>query len=354
MADRFLAATRKGLFEYQRKGAGYEIARRSFLAEPVSMVLRDPRDKTMYAAIDLGHFGTKLHRSTDEGANWEEVSVPSYEGVPGDPAPALRLIWALEPGAPGEIWAGTIPGGLFKSADRGQSWALNKPLWDQPSREKWFGGGYDHPGIHSICVDPRDARKMAVAVSCGGVWLTDDGGASWRVATNGMFAAYMPPEAKEDPAIQDPHCMVQCPAAPDQFWVQHHNGMFRSQDRCTTWREIEGKPSSFGFAVAVHPRDPETAWFATAIKDEKRIPVDGKFVVSRTRDGGKTFEILSKGLPQGESYDLVYRHGLTVDDTGARLVMATTTGNLWVSEDGGEGWAEVNGHMPPIYAVKWV
>jgi hypothetical protein len=358
MAVRFIVCTRKGLFDFARGSNGYEIARRSHIGNPVSMALRDDRDSTLYAAIDLGHFGTKLHRSSDEGANWEEVAVPSYEGVPaskeGEAAPALKLIWCLEKGADGALWAGTLPGGLFKSTDRGASWQLNKPLWDQPSRANWFGGGYDTPGIHSVCVDPRDATKLAVGVSCGGVWLSDDNGANWRVATKGMYADYMPPEQRDDPSIQDPHRLVQCPADPAAFWVQHHNGMFVSRDGCESWTSLTGKPSSFGFAVAVHPKDANTAWFATAVKDEFRYPVDNKFTVSRTRDGGKSFELLTKGLPAGESYDLIYRHGLAVDDTGDRLAMGSTTGNLWVSDNGGEEWTHLSAHLPPVFAVRWV
>ena len=53
----------------------------------------------------------------------------------------------------------------------------------------------------------------------------------------------------------------------------------------------------FGFPVVVDPADPNTAWFVPAIKDEKRIPVGGKLVVARTRDGGKTFDVLGDGLP---------------------------------------------------------
>jgi hypothetical protein len=353
MADRILVATRKGLFDFVLRDGTYEIAARAFVGEPVTMVLRDPRDNTLYAALDLGHFGAKLHRSDDDGATWEEVAVPSYEGLSGDPPPALKLIWSMEIGATGELWAGTIPGGLFRSVDRGASWRLNEPLWNDPLRAQWFGGGYDHPGIHSVSVDPRDARKVAVGVSCGGVWVTENGGESWRVSTKGMFAHYTPPEERENPAIQDPHRLVRCASEPDILWVQHHNGMFRSSDGGETWVSLEGKPSSFGFAVAVHPNDPDTAWFVTAATDEQRYPVDGRFVVSRTRDGGKSFEILSKGLPREESYDLVYRHGLDVDETGARLAMGSTTGNLWVSANGGEAWREVNGHLPPIYALRF-
>ena len=357
MRDRLLVATRKGLFELRGAGRDLKITGRWFLGEPVTAVLRDPRDGALYAALDLGHFGAKLHRSDDDGASWREVTVPSYAGVPGDPPPALSMIWVLEadPNAPGgRMWAGVIPGGLFSSSDKAESWTLNRALWDNPLRADWFGGGFHQPGLHSISFDPRDARKVAVGVSCGGAWLSDDAGKSWRVSTEGMWAAYLPPEERENPATQDPHRIVRCAAAPDVLWTQHHNGVFRSVDGGQTWREIAIAPSSFGFAVAVHPTDPDTAWFAPAISDQQRYPVEGRFILTRTRDGGATFERLTAGLPDHESYDLVYRHGLDVDDTGARLAVGSTTGSLWVSDDAGDRWACVNANLPPIHAVRWM
>ena len=135
--------------------------------------------------------------------------------------------------------------------------------------------------------------------------------------------------------------------------MQHHNGAFRSTDGGAKWVDLKVTPSVFGFAVAVHPRDPETAWFVPAVKDECRIPVDGRVVVARTRDGGRSFEELRKGLPQENAYDLVYRHALAVDRSGARLVMGSTTGNLWVSEDGGDSWDSVQGSFPPVYQVRF-
>jgi hypothetical protein len=113
------------------------------------------------------------------------------------------------------------------------------------------------------------------------------------------------------------------------------------------------KPSTFGFAVAVHPHDPDTAWFIPAVKDEKRYPTDGRVVVNRTRDGGQTFETLTKGLPQSHAYDLVYRHALDVDATGDRLAFGSTTGSLWISENSGDSWRELAAHLPPIYAVRF-
>ena len=113
-------------------------------------------------------------------------------------------------------------------------------------------------------------------------------------------------------------------------------------------------PSSFGFAVAVHPADPETAWLAPAHSDGRRVPVDGRVVVARTRDGGKTFDSCARGLPAQHAYDLVYRHGLDVDESGTRLIMGSTTGTLWVSEDQGDSWSEVSAHLPPIYVTRFV
>jgi hypothetical protein len=106
--------------------------------------------------------------------------------------------------------------------------------------------------------------------------------------------------------------------------------------------------------VAVHPKDPKTAWFVPAFKDEKRCPLDGRVVVNRTSDGGKSFETLSKGLPQTHAYDLVYRHGLDIDETGNRLAFGSTTGSVWVSEDGGESWQTVSSNLPPVYGVRFV
>lgn len=356
-----LISTRKGLFSLEKNGSGWEVDLLGFLADPVTMSMRDKETGRIYTSLNLGHFGVKFQRSDDNGKTWTEGGVPTYPDEGKDESgkkkgKSLVQIWSLESsGEKNGLWAGTIPGGLFHSADGGDNWTLNETLWNKPERPKWFGGGYDDAGIHSICVHPENSNRVTLGISCGGVWVTEDKGKTWENQCKGMYAEYMPPDRRDDPTIQDPHLVVQCPSAPDHYWSQHHNGVFRSRDGSQTWDDISpmAKPSKFGFAVAVHPKDPETAWFVPAVKDEKRVPMDGSFVVSRTRDGGKTFEVLRNGLPQKHAYDLVYRHALDIDDRGDTLVMGSTTGGLWVSEDGGDGWQLVNAHMPPIYAVRF-
>lgn len=364
--ERCLVGTRKGLFVLAGKSGHLEVEHTAFLGAPVSMVLSDPRDGALYAAVKHGHFGAKIHRSMDGGKTFEELPAPAYppkpEGV-SDRCPvrhterawSLELIWSLETGAePGELWCGTIPGGLFHSKDSGASWALVRSLWDHPSRAKWFGGGYDSPGIHSVIVDPTDRKRLYVGVSCGGVWLSEDGGETWTLRAEGMVAAYMPPEVAKQGDIQDPHRIAMCASQPDTLWCQHHSTAYRTVDGGKSWTELTAlSPSRFGFAVACCPNDPKTAWFLPAVKDEERIPVDGKLVVARTTDGGESFQVFTKGLPQKHAYDLVYRHCLDVDDGGGTLAMGSTTGGLWTSVDGGESWNTVNLHLPPIYAVRF-
>lgn len=141
----------------------------------------------------------------------------------------------------------------------------------------------------------------------------------------------------------------------DQAALRKHMGIFVSSDEGRTFSEITGvEPSTFGFPVAVHPSDPDTAWFVPEIKDERRIPRDGRLVVTRTRDGGRSFEVLTEGLPQVHAYDVVYRHALAIDATGDRLAFGSTTGGLWVSEDQGDSWACVSHTLPPIYAVAFM
>jgi photosystem II stability/assembly factor-like uncharacterized protein len=355
MTDRLLVSTRKGLIVFERTGGTWSIAAASFPGVAVSAAVSDARDGAIYAALKHGHFGPKVHRSSDGGRTFAEIGSPSF---PADAAgsPSVFQYWTLETGGPhhpDRLWMGAIPAGLFRSEDRGATWELVRSLWDVPERAKWFGGGYDDAGIHSVSPDPLDRDRIVIAISCGGVWDTRDDGKSWTVRGKGLIAGYMPPDQQENPEIQDPHRLVRCPAVPDTMWVQHHSGVFRSDDAGETFVQIKPPNDDFGFAVAVHPRDPKTAWLVPAIKDEVRMPREGAMYVHRTIDGGTTWQAQRNGLPQQDAFDLVYRHGLDVDETGTRLAMGSTTGALWMSDSGGEAWQLVNAHLPPIYAVRF-
>jgi len=355
MSDRLLVSTRKGLLILERKGGTWSVVATAFPGVAVTAALADPRDGAIYVALKHGHFGPKVHRSDDGGRTFAEIGSPAF---PADAAgaPSVFQYWTLEGGGPqhpDRLWMGCIPAGLFRSDDRGASWQFVDSFWNVPGRDKWFGGGYDDAGIHSVSPDPRDPGRLVLAISCAGVWETRDDCNSWNLIGKGQIATFMPPDQQEKLDSQDPHRVVRCSGAADVMWMQHHCGVYRSDDAGVTWAQIRPPGDDFGFAVAVHPKDAKTAWLVPAMKDELRMPRDGAMYVHRTQDGGATWQALRNGLPQQDAFDLVYRHGLDVNADGARLAMGSTTGSLWCSDNGGEDWQLVNAHLPPIYAVRF-
>jgi photosystem II stability/assembly factor-like uncharacterized protein len=360
MRQTLWVGTRKGLFAARPVDAGWRLGTPHFPGEPVSQVLVDGKSGNCYAALRLGHFGVKVWKSSDGGAQWRESAAPAFPAKPtdgpwkDDPTPwSVDQVWGLEAGPDGRLWAGCLPAGLFTSRDGGASWQLVESLWNRPERAEWFGGGYDHAGIHSILVDPRDPAHVTVAVSCGGVWQTRDAGVTWANTSAGMVADFMPPERREDPNIQDVHRIDQCLAQPDVLWAQHHGGIYRSTNGGMRWQRIaDPRPSGFGFAVAAHPGDPRRAWFAPAQADAQRMPVDGALVVTETRDGGESFASHGTGLPDRDAYHLIYRHALVASPDGETLAMGSTTGGLWISETAGASWHCVSRDLPPIAALR--
>ena len=129
---------------------------------------------------------------------------------------------------------------------------------------------------------------MLVGVSGGGARLARDGGASWTIG-KGMHADDTPPAQADKPGhTRSTPYFVHCRTVPNVLCSQHHNSAYRSTDGGAVWEEIHPAVSSFGFTVAAHPREADTAWYVPAVSDEVRVPVSGKFVVTRTRDGGRT------------------------------------------------------------------
>lgn len=363
-----LIASRKGLFAAERSVGGvWHVVSHHFAGDPVTQVLADPRDGTWYAALRLGHYGVKLQRSGDRGASWTEIPAPALPKKPeqgpwaADATPwTVELVWALTPGAahePGVLWAGCMPAGIFRSADRGAGWQLCENFWLDERRKGWMGGGNDYPGLHSICVDPRDSRRVTLAISCGGVWTTRDAGTTWTLVGSGFDAPYMPPEVASDPNTQDVHSISVCTAQPGVIWAQHHCGVYRSVDGGNNFMRLPAPmPGDFGFVIVADPANPLRAWVAPAVSDTHRYAIDGALCVCRTDDGGQTWQQLRSGLPQRHAYHLVYRHGLALAPTAGServLAMASTTGGVWISEDAGDNWAALGASLPPVAAVGW-
>lgn len=366
MSDILILGTRKGLILFEKHGSEWRFKSEHFKAQPISYATRDPRTGALWAAIDHGHWGSKLHRSDDLGATWREIPAPVfpedaqiYTGFPGGeraPQPAkLSYIWLIQPGGadqPNRLYIGAEPSALFQSDDGGETFTLVEGLWNRPERKDWwFGGGRDHPGVCSICVDPRDSTHVIIGISVGGVYETHDDGVTWEARNAGLYANYLPDPHSE--FGHDPHFMAISPSNPDVLWQQNHCGVFRTADSAKTWTDIsqEGGPVYFGFPIALDAKDDQTAWVVPAIDAEYRTAVDLALCVCRTTDGGKTWTALREGLPQHYAYDVVFRHALDIH--GDRLIFGTTTGNLYLSDNRGDSWLCLGGNLPPIYSVRF-
>ncbi len=350
-----LVSTRKGLVTYKKSNGEWKYSDLHFKGIPVCLTCHDAERDVLWAFQDHGHWGVKIHRSGDFGNSWTEVPAMKYpegaevkEGVPA----ALKYIWSAELDASGRLWIGTVPGGLFSTADSGETFELNDALWNHPHRQKhWFGGGMDHPGVHSIVCDPTDADHMHIGISVGGVYETRDGGASWEMRNKGLRADFMPDPLGE--FSHDPHLLVASPSNRDVMWQQNHCGIFRSTDGALTWSDVSQKDgvANFGFAIEVHAKNPDTAWVVPGVSDEIRVAVNESLCVCRTEDGGKTWEEQRNGLPQQASFDIVYRHAMAGDEDD--LFFGTTTGNMFHSSDGGDSWRTISNYLPLINAVTF-
>jgi photosystem II stability/assembly factor-like uncharacterized protein len=150
------------------------------------------------------------------------------------------------------------------------------------------------------------------------------------------------------------HHLVHAGGNPDRLYAQSHWGTYRSDDGASTWTEItEGLPSDFGMVIAAHASNPDVAYVVPLQGAEFRCPPEAKLRVYRTTNAGKTWEPLSKGLPQENAYMGTYREGMSVDSLpAAGIYFGTNTGNLYASADDGDSWTRITADLPPISSVS--
>ena len=249
--------TGKGLFlATSGDGRGsWRVSGPHFAMTGVYAVAIDKRRATprLLAGVTSSHFGPSVATSDDLGASWQEPDKAPL-AFPADTGASLERVWQLAPGPPDEpdvVYAGTQPSALFRSVDGGVSYELVRPLWDHPHRPQW-GAGLGGQAVHSVLPHPRDPAQILVAMSTGGVYRTDDAGATWAPGNTGIRAYFLPDEWPE--FGQCVHKVARDARDPEQLYAQNHHGVYRSGDGGRTWQSIaDGLPSEFGFAMVAHP-----------------------------------------------------------------------------------------------------
>jgi len=189
-------------------------------------------------------------------------------------------------------------------------------------------------------------------VSCGGVFRSKDNGATWMGINRGLRADYLPnPSATYG---HDPHAIEICQDDPNIIWQQNHCGVYRSENGGDLWKDITSRDGygRYGFPLVIDHTNPKRAWIIPAESDEQRIAKDHRLVVCSTSDGGQHWRQWTSGLPQENCFDLVFRHGFS--RCGTTMAFGTTNGNLFISQDDGENWELISGHLPPIHSVHLI
>jgi photosystem II stability/assembly factor-like uncharacterized protein len=348
-----LVGTKKGLFVLEGKaGKPFEVTSRAFAGEPVEFATRDERSGRTFAAVTSAFYGPKLFYSDDLAGEWQQA-----EGIelPEDAEKAMTRLWSVTAGEEdGLLYAGGDPGVLFESRDGGENWELNKGFWEQPTRPDWSPGA-GGMCMHSIATWPGDPSRIALAISAVGVWLSDDGGKTWRHGNKGLYPRYMPEEAREDTIDLCVHNMHRALTQPERLFMQFHGGVYRSNDAGESWVSIaDGLPSDFGFPMVLDPGDPDSAYVIPLVADLDRTTPDGKVRVYETRDAGASWVERGDGLPSDDAYLTILRQAFCGEGSGATmgLYFGATSGDVFGSGDAGRTWFTAATKLPPVHSVR--
>jgi photosystem II stability/assembly factor-like uncharacterized protein len=345
--------TRKGgfIFSSDPKRKDWKLEGPFHKGWEVNHLDRDPRDGRLWAAINTTWWGNDVQVSPDGGKTWEKSSA----GIAFDKDRGLNLnrIWRIQPdraSRPNTLWCGVDPGALFRSDDGGKNWSEVRSLTDHPSRAKWSPGGGGMM-VHHIIPDPFDEKRIGVGISAAGFFRSDDDGATWHPYNRGVLADFNP---EKYPVVGQ--CVHSMHAGRNPGWIfqQNHCGVYRTKDAGEHWIDCnKGLPSRFAFAIAVDPNEKETIYVFPEISPAERYMCDGRLGVYRSRNGGKKWELLKRGLPQKNVYTQVLRHSSATDTCErAGVYFGTTAGEVYYSVNGGDAWTRLASNLPPVICVE--
>ena len=362
---RVLVGTRKGAFVLESDGTrqNWNVSGPFFGGWEIYHVKGSPVDPNrVYASQSSDWFGQIIQRSNDGGKTWEAAGNKFvYDGVPGThqwydgtPHPwEFKRVWHLEPSLtdPDTVYAGVEDAALFRTTDGGQTWSEMPGLRGHGSGPHWQPGA-GGLCLHTILLDPSNAKRMFVAISAAGAFRSDDGGATWLPINRGLKSQGIPNEEAE--VGHCVHRIAMHRSRPNVLFMQKHWDVMRTDNAGDSWTEVSGNlPTDFGFPIDVHAHEPEIIYVVPIKSDSEHYPPDGKLRVYRSRTGGNEWEPLTKGLPQQNCFVNVLRDAMSVDSLDScGIYFGTSGGQVYASADAGDTWSAIVRDLPPVVSVE--
>ena len=362
---RVLVGTKKGAFVLNADGKRdkWDVSGPFFGGWEMYHIKASPVDPNrIYASQSTSWFGQLIQRSNDGGKTWEPVENKFvYDGVPGThqwydgtPHPwEFKRVWHLEPSLTDAetVYAGVEDAAIFRSTDGAKSWQEMSGLRKHGTGPQWTPGA-GGMCLHTIILDPKDPKRMFIAISAAGAFRTDDSGETWKAINQGLRSNHIP-----DPTAEVGHCVhhvAMHSAKPKRLYMQKHWDVMRSDDAGDSWQEVSGNlPTDFGFVIDVHAHEPDTIYVVPIKSDSEHYPPDAKLRVYRSRSAGNEWEALGNGLPQENCYVNVLRDAMAVDSLDkCGIYFGTTGGQVYVSPDAGDNWSPIVRDLPAVLSVE--
>lgn len=263
-------------------------------------------------------------------------------------------------GSPNQAGTSSGDGGVFKSTNSGDAWTQKSAVPSVDGSKHSIGAA----SVGSLVQDPSDPQALYIGTSENGLWLSYDGGDSWRttpqVSRGAVTSVAVDPKAKctvyatvENKLVKTEDCTrtwavryldsaadrLTTAVAVDTYnpqlvWLGNMNGsLFQSQDSGMTWK-------------LSHAFDGRILRIVMAANDSRRIYValQGKGIW-RTDDGGANWKDLSPNYQKfAGSADFM---DLTLGVSEPKLVLFASKFGILRSRDGGDTWEKVELLTPP-------
>src|ERR1700675_4498898 len=239
------------------------------------------------------------------------------------------------PRQPSVFYMAAVNGGVWKTADFGNTWW---PVFDDQ----------DTGSVGAIAVAPSDPNIIYVGSGEGlqrpdlavgdGVYKSTDAGRTWTHL--GLRDGQQIPQIAVDP--RDPNrlfvAVLGHPYGPNE-----ERGIFRSSDGGKTFERVIFKDENTGGAdVLIDPANPDVAY--ASLWEARQGPWENAAWsgtgggIFKSTDNGKTWRQLKVGLPEG-----ITQANLAIAPSSTNRLLASVASpgavNLFRTDDAGESWA---------------